>query len=120
MNRFMFVVLLALFVPSCLLADRADTTIQGVDVKFSYSASIFPDSWRGGRINGKGKNILPREISRTKAAIVTALKKYPDSVLSINLKAIYCLKTMKFYNLGFGGTNSDQNVYITNNGAAMG
>jgi hypothetical protein len=120
MNRFISVIILSLFLPVHLLAHDNDTTIQGVTIEFNYSVSIFPDSWREGAINGQGENILPEEISRTKSAIITALKKYPDSVLTTNLKAIYCLKSMKFYNVGFGGTNSTEEVYITNDGVASG
>ncbi len=120
MNRFLFLFMFVFFVPPRLFAGNADTTIQGVNVEFNYSYAVFPDSWRDSIINGEGENILPAEINRTKSAIINALKKYPDSVLTLNLKAIYCLKTMKFYHLDFGGTNSDKEVYITNNGAAMG
>jgi hypothetical protein len=120
MNRFLFCFLFPLFIPLGLLAGAADTTIQGVKVIFNYSPAVFPESWRDSIINAEGENILPEEISRTTSTVIRALKKYPDSVLTINLKGIYCLKTMRFYNLVFGGTNSNQEIYITNNGEAMG
>jgi hypothetical protein len=106
--------------PAYLLAHDRDTTIQGVTIEFNYRDSIFPDSWRGGTINGQGENVVPEEKDRTKLALLKGLKKYPDSVLANNLKAVYCLKSMQFYNVGFGGTNSTEEVYITNNGIALG
>jgi len=102
------------------LAAVSDTTIQGVNVQFSYDPSIFPESWRGGAIDGQGENIAPGEISRTNPVMIKALKKYPVSVLQTNLTSVYFLKSMKFYNVGFGGTNSTDALYLTNDGIAMG
>jgi hypothetical protein len=49
-----------------------------------------------------------------------ALKKYPTSALQKELKAVYFLKSMKFYNIGYGGTNSNDALYLTNNGEMLG
>jgi hypothetical protein len=48
------------------------------------------------------------------------LVKYPESLLEHNLKHIYFLKDMKFYDVGYGGTNSNDAVYLTNQGPARG
>ena len=42
------------------------------------------------------------------------------AVLEANLRAIYIFKYMAFYNVGYGGTNSNDAVYLANNGIAMG
>lgn len=120
MKKIIVVIIALNFLSLFALAAVADTTILGVNVQFSYDPSIFPESWRGGAIDGQGENIAPEEISRTKPIMIKALKKYPVSVLDSNLKAVYFLKSMKFYNVGFGGTNSTDTLYLTDDGNAMG
>jgi hypothetical protein len=98
-------------------AKLADTTISGVKVSFNYSEDIFPADWQDSSINAKGEQIAEEEISRSETDLIKALSKYPNALLEANLKAIYLLKSMHFYdNVGFGGTNSTDAVYITNNG----
>ena len=41
-------------------------------------------------------------------------------MLRLNLRFIYWLKKMSFYNVGYGGTNSTYAVFLTNDGALMG
>jgi hypothetical protein len=101
-------------------ANYSDTTIRGVAVVFSYSTSIFPDSWRTAEINAHGEPIAPGEIERTKNISIVALYKYPVSLLAGNLKGVYYLKSMNFYNTPFGGTNSSDNLYLTNDGFSSG
>jgi hypothetical protein len=120
MKKLIAVILPLFFLSFYVQAAVADTTIAGVHIQFSYEPSIFPDSWLGGAINGQGENIEPGEISRTQSIIIKALKKYPASMLQANLKAVYFLKSMKFYDVGFGGTNSADALYLTNNGIPMG
>jgi hypothetical protein len=100
--------------------DYPDTTIQGVNIRYSYAPSIFPEAWRDAPISASGEKILPGEINRTRSIIGKALKKYPTSVLDDNLRNIYFLKTMTFYNVGYGGTNSTDAVYLTDDGIALG
>ncbi|MGG9961317.1 hypothetical protein [Ferruginibacter sp. SUN106] len=103
-----------------LFANFSDTTVKGVAVVFSYSASIFPDSWRTVEINAYGKEIASAEIDRTKEVAIKALRKYPTPLLTANLKAIYFLKEMEFFKTPFGGTNSSDNLYITSDGLTHG
>ena len=98
----------------------ADTTIKGVSVNFRYSATIFPESWQTVPINATGEQISAVEIERSKSIIARAFNKYSVSSLKKNLQIIYFLKSMKFYDVGYGGTNSTDALYLTNNGAAMG
>jgi hypothetical protein len=60
------------------------------------------------------------ETKRSKAVIRKALSKYPIAALTNDLKAVYFLKTMKFYDVGYGGTNSTNALYLTNNGVSSG
>ncbi len=98
----------------------ADTTIKGVQVLFTYSTSIFPESWQAAPISASGKQIANSEIHRCKTAMIKALEKYPVTALANELTAVYFLKTMAFYNVGYGGTNSTNNLYLTNNGISKG
>jgi hypothetical protein len=108
-----------LFIPAFAWAN-IDTTIQGVPVNFSYTEYIFPESWRLSPINGMGESLGREEINRSKSIIIRALKKYPAPVLLNNLNSVYVLKSIKFYDVGYGGTNSTAEVFVTNNGIPMG
>ncbi len=100
--------------------NPADTTIRNVFVSFNYSPAIFPDSWQAAPITARGEQIASSEINRSNAIIVKALSKYPAGAIQNDLKIVYFLKTMKFYDVGYGGTNSTDALYLTNNGTALG
>ncbi len=115
------IITLFIITPSVLIAgDYNDTTIHGVNVQFEYKRSIFPESWLTDAINAQGEPIMQAEINRTKTIMARALAKYPNIILRSELKAIYFLKHMTMYDLGFGGTNSTDAVYLTNNGPDAG
>ena len=107
-------------IPGHSRAMPADTTIKGVSVSFIYSATIFPESWQTAPIDATGEQISAAEMERSKSVIARALNKYSVVSLKKNLQIIYFLKSMKFYDVGYGGTNSTDALYLTNNGAAMG
>ncbi|MDP4262645.1 MAG: hypothetical protein Q8941_08950 [Bacteroidota bacterium] len=109
-----------LLFPFYLMAQTPDTTIQSVLVGFNYSSAIFPESWRPAPVNAYGEQIEAGEIARSKKVIAKALAKYPKDLLTYNLKGVYFLYEMKFYNVFFGGTNSADAVYLTNQGVAKG
>ncbi|MFI5128776.1 MAG: hypothetical protein ACHQFX_02245 [Chitinophagales bacterium] len=117
-KHFVFCLLLSL--PFYLLAQNKDTTIRKVYVGFNYSPGIFPSSWRSPPISASGHKMEKGEIPRSKAIIIKGLNKYPESVLEQNLKYLYFLKDMKFYQVGFGGTNYSDAIYITNRGIPLG
>jgi len=107
-----------IFIP--LLFFAQDTTIWGVVVKFHYAPNIFPESWQIAPISAKGEEISSYEIQRTKMIMVKAIDKYPQALLEYNLKNVYWLKSMKFYDVGYGGTNSNDALYLTDNGELQG
>jgi hypothetical protein len=111
---------LILSVPLCLSAQNPDTTIRKVYIGFNYSKEIFPESWRSAPVNASGEQMDPKEIQRSKGIIAKALSKYPGTVFDYNLKYVYFLKQMKFYDVGYGGTNSADAVYLTNQGVVSG
>ncbi|MEO6612867.1 MAG: hypothetical protein ABIT05_10300 [Chitinophagaceae bacterium] len=98
----------------------ADTSIKGVTVGFRYTASIFPETWQVSPISASGEQIALAEIERSKSMIAKALNKYSAASLKKDLRVIYFLRSMKFYNVGYGGTNSTDALYLTNNGVSMG
>jgi hypothetical protein len=112
--------LICLLFPFYLIAQDSDTTIRSVHIGFTYSVDIFPDTWRVAPVNAYGEQIIASEIQRSKAVIAKALDKYPQVIFEKNLKAVYFLKDMKFYDVGFGGTNSGDAVYLTNEGIFTG
>lgn len=120
MNNHQYILAIALFIPSFLNSQTGDTTIQQVRIVFEYSADNFPREWRIEEINATGQQIATEEIPRSKQIIAKALNKYGNVLLEYNLKAVFFLKSMQFYNVGFGGTNSTDALYLTNNGIAMG
>ena len=118
MNRLLTV--LSLVLSSFKIAAQIpDTTINGVFVGFTYSPAIFPKSWLEVPINAYGENILPEEMHRTKNVSIKALSKYPAPVLK-NIKAVYFLRQMKFYDVHYGGTNSNDFLYLVNDGISKG
>lgn len=110
-----------ILLPASVLATGPDTTIiNGVHIVSEYSEAIFPESWQEAPVNATGEQITHDELKRTQLIIEKALHKYPQNLLTITLKRVYLLKSMKFYNVVFGGTNSSDAVYVTNNGEALG
>ncbi|MGG9971756.1 hypothetical protein ACQ33O_08170 [Ferruginibacter sp. SUN002] len=120
MKTFLFS--LSLIFGSCtsLTAQYSDTTISGIPIQFKYDSNIFPAFWREKEINATGTEISVEEIPRSKQSMIEALNKYPISLLTNNLRHVYFLKDMSFYNVSFGGTNSITNLYITNDGISYG
>jgi hypothetical protein len=103
-----------------LQAQNADTTIKSVHIGFNYSSDIFPESWRPAPINAYGEQVSSGEVQRSKMVMTKALNKYSEGVFKYNLKAVYFLKEMKFFDVPYGGTNSSDAVYLTNQGISAG
>jgi len=103
-----------------IFSQQQDTTISGIKVGFRYSISIFPPEWQVAPISAKGEPMDVKEIPRMKKVMTLALAKYPQRVLSDNLLAVHFLKVMKFFNVSYGGTNSNDVIYLVNNGKLEG
>ncbi|MDD3859033.1 MAG: hypothetical protein PHW83_02450 [Bacteroidales bacterium] len=88
----------------------------GIEIVFVTEEEMFPESWTEGEINGEAGSLSVSERRRSGNIIKTALSKYPASVLNENLIKIYVLEYLKFYDVTFGGTNSNDIVYLTNKG----
>lgn len=109
-----------------LLGDKAhaapiDTSIRGVEVYFNAGTTdAFPASWQTAPTNAASSPISKSEINRSKTVMVASLEKYPHGLLDLTLNAVYFFKDMSFFNVGFGGTNSTDAVYLTNDGETNG
>ncbi len=120
MNKLLFRAIALLFFPLSVLARPVDTTIFTIRIGFSYSSDIFPPGWLTAPTSANGEMISATEIARCKSIIARALNKYPIDLLRMNLRAVYFLKGMKFFGVGYGGTNSSDAVYVTDKGAPLG
>jgi hypothetical protein len=113
---FIFFVALAI---TCNTVD-AQTGItdlrSGIEIVFVTEEDMFPESWTEGEINGEAGSLSVSERRRSGNILKIALSKYPISVIKENLTKIYVLKFLKFYNVPYGGTNSNDIVYLTNRG----
>jgi hypothetical protein len=113
-------ILLAILSPMQSQANDADTLIHGVKAFFVYKKNIFPPEWQQAPINAKGESMAGAEIKRSKAITAKALAKYPKAMLAKNLKNVFWTRRMSFYDVEYGGTNSNNAVYLANDGKRLG
>jgi hypothetical protein len=90
------------------------------NIIFTADGNIFPSSWYGSGIDAKAESLSAGEIERSKSIMMTALEKYPIQLLKNILKNVYVLKSMNFYGVNYGGTNSPDSVYVANDGVSIG
>ena len=105
--------------------EQYDIEIEGLinDIRQTYGVRInyiynkedfFPSSWIKSPISAYGEQVDINEAKRAIPIIKEFLSAYPKEVIIKNLKDIYLLNDMIFYNTeGWGGTNSSSGVYIT-------
>jgi hypothetical protein len=92
----------------------------GITISFAADEEMYPESWRGGKVNGDGIALNEAEYDRSKNIVSKALEKYPTEVLTKHIKKIYVLDDIHFYGVRYGGTNSLDRIYITNRGLVLG
>ncbi|MFN5416132.1 MAG: hypothetical protein ACK5B9_03685 [Flavobacteriia bacterium] len=99
-----------------------EETVEGIDIPILVEVDdkTFPIDWQTKEINATGVNLDTAEIARSIKIIKKALKKYPAEVLRKNLVKVYVLKSIEFYGVGYGGTNSTNALYLTNDGEKNG
>lgn len=91
-----------------------------IPVLFSVHENSFPNDWKGGDIKAQGKDLDSTEMKRSREIIQKALAKYPPEVLAANLREVYVLHSITFYEVEYGGTNSTDVVYLSNKGEENG
>lgn len=114
---------LLLFVSFCIQIHAIDFVKHretGIKVWIKTKADMFPESWHDSEINAQAEPLKLGELKRSLSIIFKALDKYPVIFLKKNLKEVYILNYISFYGVEYGGTNSNDVVYVTNQGSANG
>jgi hypothetical protein len=91
-----------------------------VPVRFDAADDIFPEDWKTDEVRASASPIRDEEKARTLRILGKAMAKYPESLLQRNLKAVYVVRSMSFFGLPYGGTNSLDTIYLCNDGLAAG
>lgn len=87
--------------------------LEGIDILFDSEPKMFPPGWYCKRISAEAVS-LPKEY-RTEAMdiINKAIAKYPEDVLFVYLRKVYVMKSLVFFGVPYGGTNTKNVVYLT-------
>jgi len=100
--------LIAASYPKDMYVDERTST----EVFFSTPENMFPKNWYGKQINAETQPLERIERSRVILILDKAFEKYPEQILKNDLDRIYAVKSLKFYGVFYGGTNSKNTVYI--------
>ncbi|MBN1198294.1 MAG: hypothetical protein JXA23_03005 [Bacteroidales bacterium] len=109
-----------LFLPLLLLTSslskeipETSSILDGIDILFDTEPRMFPPSWYCKRIGAEAVS-LPKEY-RTEAMDILnhAIAKYPEEVLFVYLRKVYVLKSLAFFGVPYGGTNTKDVIYLT-------
>lgn len=113
MIPFLFLTLLLL--TSSLSKEISEThaILEGIDILFDKEPRMFPAGWYCKRIRAEAVS-LPKE-NRTEAMNILnhAIAKYPEDVLFVNLRRVYVMKSLAFFGVPYGGTNTKDVIYLT-------
>lgn len=97
----------------------AESSVQSL-LDTSITPEMFPANWHSAPINGHATHLSNKEAKRSKSAVSDALKKYKPGFLVKNLNRIHLVESLEFYNLSYGGTCTQDRVYIANKGELLG
>jgi len=115
-----FIIILSSCLTSTHRTEIEERERPTIDIVFPTDQRIFPGSWYSASTDGKYNPLDSNEYPRTTKAVNDALSAYPKSVILQNLATIYVVKNMEFFGQPFGGTNSNKNIYLANNGTKYG
>jgi len=121
--RLIYITFVALYITSCIQAGNREKTTHiqtEVEIIFTTEEGMFPESWTQPDINGKASSLDSSEYDRSLRIVQKALSKYPEGFIGNHIKKVYVLGDLEFYGVGYGGTNSNDVVYICNQGEIMG
>ncbi len=92
----------------------------GIELVFVSHPNMFPQNWYSNHIDPKAEPLDQNEVDRSIALIKGCFQKYPDSLLQTYLQKVYILKSLAFFGAFYGGTYSENAVYLSNKGIAHG
>jgi len=104
--------LIAASYPKDMYVDERTST----EVFFTTTDNMFPKHWYGNQINAEAQSLDRTERLRVIFILDKAFEKYPETVLKNELDRVYVLKSLKFYGVSYGGTNSKNTVYLADDG----
>jgi hypothetical protein len=98
----------------CGAARAGETELLTAPVRLVTSSDdhIFPELWRKTPINAKGEALAEGDFERVSAVFKRAFAKYPEAILTKNLKAVYVLSELKYSGVVAAGTNSTAAAYV--------
>lgn len=111
------------FLPPSYEKDDMFNTIEnkyGIEVLISDDPGFFPREWLLPPISAKSSKLSQKQAKRFSGLLEKALSRYPFKVISENLNTIGLSKSLSFYDVGYGGTNSTSMVYLSSKGKKFG
>ncbi len=115
MKYLLFTIILAISVITDLKAQDDDFPDIAV-VCYNGSGNIFPSSWLTKKISAKATAADTAKFHKDTAALHNAFYKYPQGVLTEQLKTVFFTGKLGFNRQYFTGTNTDEVIYIGSNG----
>ncbi len=100
--------------------DRVEDLRTHIPVIFVAEDGMFPTDWLTPQINAKAVSLEDTQRQRSSDLLKKAMALYPVKLLKTELSRVYVCKKINFYGLDYGGTNSSDTVYLTNDTPAMG
>lgn len=101
-------------------ADAIVDKRTGIPIHWTTEPGMFPSHWYDRPINAKAESLDKNRVRNHLSIIKMAMNKYPKHLLRKYLKKVYLLKSIEFYGLRYGGTNSTDTLYLTNRGEKLG
>lgn len=101
-------------------ADGIVDKRTGIPIKWAPEPYMFPDSWNEHPIRASAKPLDKSRVKQHLKIVKVAMNKYPKDLLRKHLRKVYLLDSIHFYGLRYGGTNSTDTLYLTNNGIKKG
>ncbi len=93
---------------------------NGVAFGFAPTVDAFPPAWSRPDVNAQAEPLDGAEVVRSRVLVQRAMAAYPGPVIAENLRRVFVFRTLTFYGLAYGGTNSNDTVYLTNQGPERG
>lgn len=113
MRHFVIVLLLGLVTPGCRKENPPEQGAPKVSVapfdlgglvRFPADPAFLPEDWIAAPISAHFEPLDPNLHAKAREIIERALAKYPESLLRSSLDGVYLVGSLRFYDVGYGGT----------------